>query len=173
MTSKLAKLHTDLITMDPRPTTPAIAGVRQLRDNLPAALRMVAEEGRRIVVCRHHLPVAAAVPMTDYFFVVELQKRLFESGYRNGHPVIDPSRVADAIMGLRQNPYRPAAAPTPSQALHSRPRSWPDGGTIHEMDLLVALESWQRWRAYVMGWTRDRAVRGIRWECGHPSASRG
>lgn len=165
MTSKLKEVRTELVTMDAAPVPTAVAGIRELRDTLPAAVRMVAERRARIAICRHGLPVASVVPMSDYFFVTELQRRLWEAGYLGGRQVIEARDVAERIIEIREGLQELEAKRWGYEPRRWLTRTWPGSpDAVPQMRLSLALQSWRQWRGAVWQWEHDRTIHGIRWE---------
>ena len=89
-------------------------GVRELRDNLTAALRVLEEGECRIVVLRRSEMTGALVPMPDYSFLVEIDEALRRRGFRRG-PDITAEDIVDAIMAIR--PGKKRLGPVPSLVL--------------------------------------------------------
>jgi len=74
--------------------------IRHLKTHLPQAVRLVAGGDARIVVRRYRQPVAALVPMADYWFLLELEEELQRRDWRPTGSAVQPSDVAEALVQL-------------------------------------------------------------------------
>jgi|GEM_PF-6313744 len=89
-------------------------GVRELRDNLPAALRELEDGEARIVILRRSETAGALVPMPDLWFLVEIDEELRRRGFRPGSTV-RAAHVVEAILELC--PTRERVGPVPEQVI--------------------------------------------------------
>ena len=77
-------------------------GVRDLKDHLPQAMRLVARGDVRVVVRRHRELMGALVPMPDYWFLLELEEELHRRSPGSCGRRIAVREIAEAVIGLRE-----------------------------------------------------------------------
>jgi len=91
-------------------------GTKELREHLPAALRIVAEGEHRIVVHRHSQLVAALVPIPDYWFVTQIDDALRRHNWvpSGSGGRINPELLIDEIFRLHPPPCQSSSIPRPT-----------------------------------------------------------
>jgi hypothetical protein len=94
--------------VDWRPLTTRIRGsvtlairVSDFRTNLASAVGFVQRGGVRIVLLRGRCPVAAIVPVADFWFLFQVEQELRRLGWFTNRRAPQPEAIAQAIVALQ------------------------------------------------------------------------
>ena len=88
-------------------------GVKDLKDHLSVALRIIAMGEHRVVVHSRSQLLAALVPIPDYWFVTQVDDALRRYNWRPEHPWMNPDLLIDHLFSVCPPPTHPAGRPRP------------------------------------------------------------